>query len=277
MPFAAAGEPENAGTRVVTFNIRYNEPGNKENAWANRKSMVAGTIRFLEADLVGLQEVLKDQIADLEALLPEFGWTGVGRDDGKESGEFNPIFYKKKRFDVLSGSTFWLSETPDVPGRKGWDAACPRIVTWIYLKDMDAKKTFHLFNTHFDHVGETARRESAALVLRKVREIARGGPVIVTGDFNSVEEDPVCRLLTSGTEKWPGLGDARRLSVAPPYGSNHTFNGYSQDVYPGARIDFIFSRGTGPVLWYGVVSDKWDGRFVSDHNAVAADIVIRKK
>jgi endonuclease/exonuclease/phosphatase family metal-dependent hydrolase len=99
----------------------------------------------------------------------------------------------------------------------------------------------------------------------------------VTGDFNFGEEDPSYRVLTSGTEERPGLGDTRRLSVAPPYGSNHTFNGFSQDVTAGARIDFIFVRNTGPVLRYAVISDKWDGRFVSDHNAVAADILVRKK
>ena len=262
--------------RVMTFNIPYHEPGFKIGSWAARKEMVAGTVRFLKADLAGFQEVVKEQITDLEALLPEYAWLGVGRDDGKAAGEFNPLFYLKKRFRILKGATFWLSETPSLPGKKGWDAAYPRIVTWARLEDLSRGETFHIFNTHFDNMGETARMESARLLLRMIREIAGGGPVIVTGDFNFNEKDSNYRILTSETAERPGLADTRRLSVAPPYGSNHTFNVFSQNVAAGARIDFIFVRNTGPVLRYSVISDKWDGRFVSDHNAVAADILVRK-
>ena len=114
---------------AMSFNIRYDNPGDKDNGWSNRKEMVAATIRFHKADIAGLQEALYHQVKDLEMLLPEYGWFGVGRDDGREAGEYSPVFYLKERFKILHQSTFWLSDTPEKPG-KAWDAACPRIATW---------------------------------------------------------------------------------------------------------------------------------------------------
>jgi hypothetical protein len=143
--------------RVMSFNIRLNTPADSANAWPHRKEMVASMMRFHRADLTGVQEALKDQMDDLTKLLPEFGWMGVGRDDGKEAGEYSAIFYLKDRFAVLEQNTFWLSESPEKPGSMGWDAACVRIVTWAKFKDKRMGKAFYHFNTHFDHIGEKAR------------------------------------------------------------------------------------------------------------------------
>jgi len=170
--------------RVLTFNIRVNVESDSLNAWPFRKDIAASMIRFHHADIVGVQEALIDQVRDLAERLPQYNWLGVGRDDGREAGEFMVIYYLEERFRVLKHGTFWLSEHPDIPGL-GWDAACNRIVTWSQFVDGTSGKTFYLFNTHFDHVGKIARAESARLLLKYIKEIAGNPHVIVTGDFNT--------------------------------------------------------------------------------------------
>ncbi|MBN1271913.1 MAG: endonuclease/exonuclease/phosphatase family protein [Candidatus Aminicenantes bacterium] len=260
---------------VMSFNIRYDNPGDKDNRWRNRKDMVAGTIRFHKADIAGLQEALHHQVKDLEALLPEYGWFGVGREDGREAGEYSPVFYLKDRFTILHQSTFWLSDTPEKPG-KAWDAACPRIVTWGKIEDTWTNKTFFFFNTHFDHMGEIARVKSAELLLKKIDETAGGQPIFLTGDFNCTEKDKPYKILAlidnRADNRTSNLSDAYNITAIKPYGTTQTFNGFQDTVLPARRIDFIFVRGANGVLRYGTISDKWDGRFVSDHNAIFAEI-----
>ena len=263
--------------RVMTFNIRYDEPRDKENAWPNRKELVASMIRFHQADLVGLQEALKRQIDDLQRLLPEYAWVGVGRDDGKTGGEFSAIFYRKIRFINLATSTFWLSETPDVPS-KGWDAAYPRIVTWMKLKDTTTGKTFFHFNTHFDHRGVRAREEGARLLLQRIDKIAGRLPVVVTGDFNFNEASEGYQILigkTAQRETAPNLElrDARYLSQGGHHGPTSTFNEFKALV-PEMKIDYVLVKGSVRVLQHGALSDTWNGRFPSDHLPVLAEIVI---
>ena len=137
----------------MSYNIRHAGDENMEgrNSWSNRKTMVASVIRFHNPDIAGLQKVLITQIGDMESLLPEYEWVGSGKDDGKKAGEFSPLFFKKDRFNVLSHSTFWLSETPDIVSR-GWDAVCNRIVTWAQFEDLNTGRVFYVFNTHFDHM-----------------------------------------------------------------------------------------------------------------------------
>jgi endonuclease/exonuclease/phosphatase family metal-dependent hydrolase len=193
----AGGEPPGAPFRAMTFNIRFDNPADGEDAWPHRRAKVASMVRFHRADVVGVQEALLRQVEDLQSALPDFAWLGVSRSPGRED-ERCAIFFRRERFDLLEQGTFWLSETPAEPGSRSWDAALPRIVTWAKLGDRQAGATFHLFNTHFDHLGETARRESARLVLRKVVEIAgRDSPFVVTGDLNATPESEPYRVLTS--------------------------------------------------------------------------------
>jgi len=256
---------------AMSFNIRYDNPGDKENGWTNRKEMVAETIRFHKVDIAGLQEALYHQVKDLEKLLPEYGWFGVGRDDGREAGEYTPVFYLKDRFTILHHSTFWLSDTPEKPG-KAWDAALPRISTWGKIEDTWTGNTFFIFNTHFDHVGETARIKSAELLIKKIDESIEDNPVILTGDFNCSEKDFPYKILTSGSGQIPGLSDVYTLTKFKPYGSTQTFNGFQNSILPDRRIDFIFAAKIDEILRCGTISERWDGRFVSDHNAVLAEI-----
>jgi endonuclease/exonuclease/phosphatase family metal-dependent hydrolase len=256
----------------MTFNIRYDEPRDGENAWPHRKEMVAGTISFFGPDIAGLQEALISQVRDLEALLGEYSWIGVGRDDGREAGEFCPIFYLRHRFHPLDSGTFWLSESPDRAGQKGWDAACARIVTWARFKDMRDDSALLVFNTHFDHVGEMARVESARLLRRKIAEITDSDRIIISGDFNCTENDPAYSILVSPESPSPVLRDARAISRLSPYGSSYSSNRFRPEPQPGRLIDYIFVGASVSVLRWGVISDRWDGRFVSDHNPVLAEI-----
>lgn len=269
------GQSQNsANLRVMTFNIRYNEPRDGENAWEFRKQKVADVIRFHKADLVGVQEALIGQLKDLETLLPNFGWCGAGRDDGKESGEFSAILYRKDRFKLLESKTFWLSQTPEAVGSKSWDAALPRIVTLAKFQDKLTKKTFYQFNTHFDHIGEKARQESAKLILSNISKIAGNKiPYVLTGDFNVVEDSEPYKILTGKSiEKFPLiLKDARYESRNSHFGGNSTFSGF-KELEPNRKIDYIFVKDGTKVFEHGILSDLWNGKWASDHLPVLAEI-----
>ena len=253
---------------VMSFNIRYDEPRDGVNAWSNRKQKVADVIRFHKADLVGVQEALVKQLRDLEALLPDMAWCGVGRSDGKEAGEYSAILYRKSRFQLQECKTFWLSPTPDVAGSRGWDAAYPRIVTWAKFRDRITKKTFIHFNTHFDHVGQIARVESSKLILQRITAAAGRLPFVLSGDFNVVESNEAYRTLAGG------MSDARYISVNPHFGGDSTWTAFKQ-IEPGRKIDYIFVRKGMRVIEHGILSDLWNGLFASDHLPVLAEIEIK--
>jgi endonuclease/exonuclease/phosphatase family metal-dependent hydrolase len=262
--------------RVMTFNIRLNTPADSSNAWPFRKEIAASMIRFHKADLAGLQEALPEQVKDLENLLPAYDWFGVGRDDGADRGEFSCIFYRKARFQKIDGNTFWLSETPEQPG-KGWDAACPRIVTWVKIQDMISGKRLYHFNTHFDHRGEKAREESAALLLRQINQLAAGQAVIVTGDFNCTPASLPYKIITGeGAEKTGiKLRDSKTISKNGHHGPTTTWSGFTSAYWPDAQpIDHIFIGDGITVLLHGTLSDTFDSRFPSDHLPVLAEIVL---
>ena len=259
--------------RVMSFNIRYDEPRDGVNAWPNRKTKVADVIRFHKADVIGVQEALLSQLRDLETLLPDFEWCGVGRADGKESGEYSAILYRKSRFELIETKTFWLSETPDRPGSKGWDAALPRIVTWAKLRDRVSKITFFHFNTHFDHMGVQARNESASLILKKIGEIAGKVPVVLTGDLNVVENSDAYRTLKN-RDSAAKLSDARYASANGHFGGDSTFNAF-KELEPGRKIDYIFVRQGMHVREHGALSDRWNGLWASDHLPVLAEVAFR--
>lgn len=262
--------------RVMTFNIRYNEPKDGVNAWANRKTKVTDVIRFHKADLIGVQEAQHNQLKDLEKLLPDFAWCGAGR-DGANEGEFSAILYRKSRFRLLENQTFWLSVTPEKVGSKGWDANLPRIVTWAKFRDRQTKKTFFHFNTHFDHIGKQARSESAKLLLAQIQKITGKFPFVVSGDFNAKEETDVYRILTGKIESANfKLIDARYVSIGGHFGGNSTFNAF-KELIPENRIDYVFVGKGARVLEHGILSDRWDGLWASDHLPVLAEIGFQQK
>jgi len=260
--------------RVMTFNIRLDSPNDGENIWSNRKANFVSMIKFHKADLVGLQEAQKHQIDYIQKQLPEYSWFGIGRDDGKNGGEFTAIFYRKDRFDTLETSTFWCSETPEHPGM-GWDAAYQRITTYGKFKDRSTEKTFYLFNTHLDNEGEIARLESAKLIKRKMEMICGNLPLIFTGDFNSFPDSPPYKVITAKPDSNVSLElfDSQFISQTKHHGPSGTFTGFDILAKPAKPIDFIFVRKGISVLSHGTLSDSFDGFLPSDHYAVVVDII----
>jgi endonuclease/exonuclease/phosphatase family metal-dependent hydrolase len=257
--------------QVMTFNIRFTTASDSLNAWPYRKDKVASQILFHNVQLLGVQEALHIQMVELKERLPQFNYVGGGRDDGKEKGEYAAIFYDTTRLQVLQSAMFWLSLTPEVPGSKSWDAAITRIVTWAKFKDRKTKKVFFAFNTHFDHIGKVARRESAKLLLQKVQSIAGKTPSIITGDFNATPSDEPIQIITNDTDPLQ-LTDSKEISATPHYGPSGTFNGFASKERDDLPIDYIFLKGAWKVSSHATISQTWMGRFASDHFAVLATI-----
>ena len=257
--------------QVMTFNIRLNVASDSLNAWPYRRDNLASQVLFHDVDLLGVQEALHNQMVDLKERLPQFRYVGVGRDDGKERGEYSAIFYDTTRLQALQSGTFWLSLTPEVPGSKSWDAAITRIVTWARFKDRKKGKIFYAFNTHFDHLGKEARRESAKLLLQKVTSISGKTPAIVTGDFNATPSDEPIRVVTDKTNPLH-LTDAKEVSATPHYGPTGTFTGFAQKERDDQPIDYIFLKGPWNVQKHATLSQSWGGRFASDHFSVLATL-----
>ena len=264
-----AGVQAQQPLNVMSFNIRLNTASDSLNAWPYRKDNVASQILFHDAHIVGVQEALHNQMVDLRERLKGYKYVGVGRDDGKEKGEYSAIFYDTSRLQVLKSETFWLSQTPEVPGSKSWDAAITRVVTWAQMKDRKTGKTFFAFNTHFDHMGKVARAESARLLLQKVKTIAGKSPVVVTGDFNATPTDePIMVVVDKGNAD--RLIDAKEVSATPHYGPTGTFTGFKAKETTNDPIDYIFIKNGFKVLKHATLSQSWQGRFSSDHYPVLA-------
>lgn len=261
--------------RVMTFNIRFDNPKDTPNNWSNRKEKVSSQILFHEADIIGIQEALNNQLMDMERDMPGYKFTGVGRDDGQQKGEYSCIFYNSNRLTLLASETFWLSETPTIAGSKSWDAAITRVVTWAKLKDKKSKKVFYAFNTHFDHVGKVARRESARLLLHAVDSISGKTPAIITGDFNAYPDDePIQVVLDINNPQ--RLINSKNISATGHYGPTGTFNAFGSKENSDKPIDYIFLKGNWIVQQHATLSQTWGGLFSSDHFPVFARLTLEK-
>jgi endonuclease/exonuclease/phosphatase family metal-dependent hydrolase len=251
--------------RIATFNIRC--PIDKgDNAWTSRAPRVRELIRKHGFDLVGLQEATSNQIDDL--LTEGWAYTGVGRDDGKRGGEASCIFYKKGRFEMRDTGTFWLSETPEVPGSKSWDAGCTRVCTWARMAERKSGREFFYFNTHLDHMSEAARANGMALILTRVMRLAQGRPVFLTGDMNATPGSaPIKRAAAV-------LGEASKLTRTPHAGPVPTSGGFNVEKIHTAEIDHIFVSGGVRVLTHTTFDDSQNTLYPSDHFPVAADVVL---
>jgi endonuclease/exonuclease/phosphatase family metal-dependent hydrolase len=250
---------------VLTYNIRYDNPGDGEDAWPKRRDFLAAQLRFHAPNIFGIQEGLHRQLEYLDEQLPAYARVGVGRDDGKQGGEYSALYFLKKRFGLLDSGTFWLSETPDTVS-KGWDAALPRVCTFAHLHDSLSGKKLWVFNTHFDHIGKEARRRSAELILLKIKEKNTAGePVVLMGDFNAEPNEAPIAVLTRD------LRDARFVSEEPPFGPEGTFNAFNFHDPVKRRIDYIFLNEKGlKVKKHAVLSDSRDCHYPSDHLPVMA-------
>lgn len=267
---AAPHKPVCEPLRVMTYNIRLDLESDGVNRWANRRDQLIGQIQLMRPALLGLQEVVPGQKADLERALPGYTFVGVARDDGKAKGEYSSLAVDRSKFRILSSGTFWLSPTPAVPS-KGWDAAYPRIATWAHVARRSDGRRFLVLNTHMDHVGEHARLEGARQIARWLSaNRAAGETVIVTGDLNTEPGTlPVRELTHSALE----LRDSHEATRSLPVGPEGTFNNFAAVAAENRRIDYILVDPAVIVERYAVLAWHGEGgRPASDHFPVAADL-----
>jgi len=239
---------------VATFNIR-NDNNKQDKAqgdgWERRLPVISNLIRFHEFDIFGTQEGLYHQLTGMRDLLPGYAFTGKGRDDGEQAGEFSAIFYDTRKFELLEEGDFWLSEDTSKPN-KGWDAALPRICSWAKLRLKENGKTLYFFNVHFDHVGVKAREESSKLILAKIKDMAGNHTSILTGDFNVDQNSSSYKVLNESEI----LQDSYEMAEVK-YALNGTFSAFDPNAMTESRIDHIFLTNDFHVSRYGVLTDTY--------------------
>ncbi|MUP46478.1 endonuclease/exonuclease/phosphatase family protein [Gramella sp. BOM4] len=253
-----------AQIQVMTYNIKYANENDGENSWSNRKDWITSQIGFYEPDVLGVQEAVKSQLDHFTDKLDNYSVIGEARDGG-DKGEFSAILYKKDQFEVLQEDTFWLSETPAEVSR-GWDADFNRVCTYALFEDKETGKKFWIFNTHFDHVGTKARRESSKLIISKIKELnTENYPVLLMGDFNLEPETEEIKMISEF------LADSQ-VKAENSFGPEGTFNGYNFSEPVTRRIDYIFSNEKVEVKKYAVLSDSKNLRYPSDHLPVMVEV-----
>ncbi|MDO5581176.1 MAG: endonuclease/exonuclease/phosphatase family protein [Planctomycetia bacterium] len=270
--------------KVMSYNIRLIAPADKENEWKYRKEALVSEIRATDPLLLGVQEATWPQMEFLAKELSDYAWIGAGRDDGKQKGEFSAVFYKKAFLKILDSGTFWLSESPEKAGSLGWDAACRRVVSWGKFEFANGKKSmkeyrdlqgkkFVYANTHFDHIGKIARKNSALLIVEQLDKLSENLPVAVSGDFNARSDSEVYSLLVEKKANDRGWRDTFAVAKKKDLQHQGTFHNYGKlPEKERPRIDYIFiNKGFGADL-FRICGDQRNGRFTSDHVPITAEI-----
>ena len=263
LPGAATAQ-DATDLRVMSFNIRYGTASDGDNAWPHRRALVFDVIRDAEPDVLGIQESLAFQLEEIIDALPQYDLIGVGRDDGREAGEYAAILIDRNRFEVLEEGTFWFSNTPSEPGSTSWGNNITRICTWVRVRDRRSGHAFYMYNVHWDHESQQSRERSAQLLIEQIAaRSAPDNPVIVTGDFNAGETNPAFQYLTTND-----LSDTFR-TVHPNASAVGTFNAFRGDT-SGEKIDAILTSPRWTVIDAAIVRTNRDGRHPSDHFPVKA-------
>jgi endonuclease/exonuclease/phosphatase family metal-dependent hydrolase len=244
------------GLKVMTYNIRFDNPADGVNEWGKRKQKVFDLISKYNPDIIGIQEALHHQLNDIVTNVDGFHFIGKGRDDGREKGEYSAILFRKDRFEILEQNTFWLSETPDKPGSKNWDAAITRVVTWAIMNDRKAGRKFLVMNTHFDHIGREARKQSAAILKQKASDLAPDIPMIITGDLNCTREEEPFQILTNN----------ELIELIDPASSPEgTYCTFAVDGPECKAIDYVLLSNEWRADQYKVIKDNDGTYYPSDH------------
>lgn len=267
----SAAQTDNATLAVMTFNIRYANSADGEFSWDHRKEMVFRLIQNESPDIIGMQEVLLSQYDELKTRFPDYESYGLGRDDGKQQGEYCPLFFNRSRFLMLGSGTFWLSKTPEIPGSISWKSACRRIVSWLKLADLKTGDTLLVFNTHFDYKKSFTRVQSAKLLLSKINELASPADlIIITGDFNDYPGSSMHRKLLSDRNKIR-INDTRNIALALK-GPAFTFGGFPFMPKAFNPIDMIFTNSYPSYKVNSVENLNYNenGKYPSDHLPVIA-------
>ena len=267
--------------RVGSYNIRLS-PGDRgtPNAWEERKADLVDLVKKMGLDAFGMQEVCPDQAQYLREKLPEFEFVGDHRGADRKSDEASPVFYRRSRFEAEKSGTFWLSETPEVPASKSWNTACPRVCSYLVLKDRATGKRFCFANTHTDHISELAREKGMLLIVERMKEFGAGAPIVFTGDHNCRYDDAPAAAVRQI------LKDARDVTETPAQGPHNTFQGFGKykdgpvdcngKTYKDYCIDYIYVSDGIRVLDFTTHDDKRPGTdlYPSDHFPVTATIVL---
>jgi len=256
---------ENINT-IISYNIRYDNKWDKNNNWLLRRERLCRQLRDYHPSIFGIQEGLLHQVAFIDIALPNYDYIGVGRDDGETKGEFCAIYFDTTRFEIIENSTFWLSENPEEVSI-GWDAAMERICTYGLFAEKESEKKIWVFNTHFDHIGQNSRKESAELILNKINTINKQlYPVILMGDFNSTPESSPIKVIKNEFD------DALDISSSKLSGPLGTFNGFDFKHPTDKRIDYIFAKNL-KIRSYRHVDDRLkNNHFISDHLPVMVEV-----
>jgi endonuclease/exonuclease/phosphatase family metal-dependent hydrolase len=268
--YAKSSNKESVDVRWATFNIRcINKDDYKiDCGWDQRKERVAQYLIDNQIDICGMQEVTHEQLVYLRKSISQYDYVGVGRTDGKDKGEATPVFYRKDKYKALDKGNFWLSETPDVVGSKGWDAALERVASWVKLKDKKTGRIFMAVNTHLDHMGKVARRESAKLIMRKIQEIVGDNPAVVTGDFNVTEQDEAYTTMITNEFK---MNDAYHMTENNT-GVSYTWHNFCRIPPEKAeKIDYIFITPNIKVSHTHIEPTHKEAQ-ITDHNPHFADL-----
>jgi endonuclease/exonuclease/phosphatase family metal-dependent hydrolase len=252
---------------VMTYNIRFDNPNDGINQWTSRKQKVFDLIKKYDPDMFGVQEALHHQLEDIVKALPDYRYVGVGRDDGKQKGEYSALFYKTDKYDVRESKTFWLSENPTEPGSKSWDAAITRVVSLGKFIEKKSGRNFTFINTHFDHIGKEARAKSAEIIKREAVAIAGSDPVIITGDFNCARDEQPYKTMI---EK-----DGLNLVDPAPENPQGTFCNFGVNSQPCRAIDYIFHTTQWKSANYKVIQDNDGKNYPSDHLPVMVSLTLK--
>lgn len=288
-PSQSAPSACDSSVRVMSFNIRYGKAPDGENAWPNRRDLVIDVVRRHHPDLVGLQEALRFQLDEMERGLPQYREIGVAREDGENKGEYNTILYRVDRLRPDERGNFWYSDTPSVPGSRTWGNRLPRLCTWAHFTgtgELAGLPAFYYYNTHLDHESQYSREKSAALLSDRVVARSHPDPVIISGDFNISEDNPVVAYLT-GKKPWPSTSPADRPDKPRPefvdtFRKLHpdakevgTFNGFAGRT-TGEKIDYILTAPGIDVVEASILRDNREGRYPSDHFPIMSVLKLPK-
>jgi endonuclease/exonuclease/phosphatase family metal-dependent hydrolase len=270
--------------RLMSFNVRYENPGDRDSrAWRRRVVGSVKMIRREKPEIIGVQEALHGQVADLRISLPEYGFHGIGRGDGRRAGEYSGIFYQQHRFkpDPSDQGTFWLSDTPELPGSRTWGNEIPRVAAWIRLVDLTTGRGFYVFNTHWDHRHQRSRELSALLIARRIDARKRADePVVLLGDFNSMENNPGLLYLTGRRTSLVGSGEIWSNGLVDTYQTLHSGEKNRRTLHfwsgrrDGLKVDHILVSRGARIEESEIVSR--DVPEVSDHFPVTARVSFPK-
>lgn len=256
----------NAQKSIMSYNIRYNNPNDNENWWENRKQEVVQMIQYYSPDILGIQEGLNDQVKYVDTTLTNYSFVGVGREDGHQAGEYAALFFNTNTIELIETKTFWLSEKIDTVSI-GWDASMERIVTYGQFRDKSTRDTIHVFNCHYDHLGEVARENSSKLVLRLIKKMKiENERIAVIGDLNCLPNTKPIQILKTKLE------DSFEISKTSPYGPIGTFNGFNSEKKIISRIDYILTKNIVVNSYTNIDDRRRNNLLLSDHLPVLIKI-----